>query len=283
MMMTMSGSARKDAWEDYARMTFEAHRKHVPAHQLRFLQYVKKDTAACWGCQRQHGAVLLGKAAEENGLVTIAPSAFTMPFSDLSPEAISYREEREQIVTLAVNQSLAAAQALHEIKTYRDGLLWRKDFRSFEDYCSHRWNYQKSQAYRHVQAGSLLARLAQSHSPIGENSGITESHLRPVIEMVPDDLQVECWKEVTQRVPDGVKRTAALVKKETQRFLKDKGIEPKQKKRPQPTKPNDRSIALSSIKKLEVELGKVVPKAGFQPLLDQLIQMIEDAQLADSQ
>ena len=56
-----------------------------------------------------------------------------------------------------------------------------------------------------------------------------------------------------------------------------------QKKRSQITKPDDRSIALSSIKKLEVELAKVVPKARFQPLLDQLILMIEDAEFADSQ
>jgi hypothetical protein len=37
-------STDKTAWENYARSTFLAHSRHVPAGKLRFLQYVtKKD------------------------------------------------------------------------------------------------------------------------------------------------------------------------------------------------------------------------------------------------
>jgi DNA repair photolyase len=75
----VSGPGSNAAWEEYARMTFEAHMKHVPADRLRFLQYLKKNTAACWSCQRQCGAVLLGKHAEENNLITIGTSAHRHP------------------------------------------------------------------------------------------------------------------------------------------------------------------------------------------------------------
>ena len=128
--------------------------------------------------------MLLGSYAEKNDLITIGTSAPSAPLPDLGDEDILYREEREKIVSHAVNQSLAAAKALYEIKTYRDGMLWRKEFRTFADYCSRRWGYEKSHAYRHVRAGSLLARLEQGDSPIGENNGITEFYLRPVYETV---------------------------------------------------------------------------------------------------
>jgi DNA repair photolyase len=273
---TVSGPGSTAAWEEYARMTFEAHQKHVAADKLRFLQYVKKDTVDCWSCMRSSGALLLGSYAEDNNLITIGTSAPTEPLPELGDEDIRYRMEREKIVTKAVNDGLAAAKALHEINTYRDGLLWRKEFRSFADYCASRWGYQKSQAYRHVQAGGLLARLEQADSPIGEKSGITETHLRPVLENVPEDLQVECWKRVIKRKRTDGKLTAAYVKKEAKNFLKMKGVESKKKKPVQPTKPDDRANARSSIQRLEVELCKVAPKEQFQPILEQLLQLIDE-------
>jgi DNA repair photolyase len=272
----VSGSGSNAAWEEYSRMTFEAHQKHVPASKLRFLQYVKKDTVDCWSCMRSSGAVLLGSYAEENNLITIATSAPTEPLPELGDDDIHYREERERIVTHAVNQGLAAAKSLYEIKTYRDGLLWRKDYRTFADYCSSRWGYEKTHAYRHVQAGGLLAMLEQADSPLGENSGIAMSHLRPVCDMVPEDLQVACWKEVSDRIPDGGKLTATYVKKETARFLKKMGIESKKKKPAKPTKPDDRTIARASMKKLEADLGKFATEERYRPVMDLILQIIDE-------
>ena len=160
----------KAAWEQYARMTFEAHRKHVPEGKLRFLQYVNKDTAECWSCQRQCGAVLLGSHAEKNHLITIEASASVGQVPDLEDNDIRYRREREEVVTGAISHSLAAAKALYEIKSYRDGLLWRKEFRTFADYCANRWAYQKSQAYRQVQTGDTVGRKVDGVEP--RQSGI---------------------------------------------------------------------------------------------------------------
>jgi DNA repair photolyase len=273
----VSGPDSKKTWEEYARMTFEAHQKHVPADKLRFLQYVQKDTAGCWSCMRNSGAVLLGSYAEDNNLITIGTSAPSEPLPDLDDDDIRYRKEREEIVQYAVNQSLAAAKALHEIKTYRDGLLWRKDFRTFADYCLRSWGYEKSHAYRHVQVGNLLAVLDQHDSPIGENAGVNFSHLRSVVENVPEELQVECWKKVTESIPAGGKLTATHVKKEAKRFLMKKGIETKKEKAAKPAKPDDRAIARTSIKKLEADLSRLMSAERYRLLLDQLLELIEDA------
>ena len=69
------GTQAKVAWEQYARATFEAHRKHLPVGKLRFLQYVNKTNVDWWQAQRSQGAVLLGATARENGVCSTARSA----------------------------------------------------------------------------------------------------------------------------------------------------------------------------------------------------------------
>ncbi|WP_298288913.1 hypothetical protein [Novosphingobium sp.] len=67
--------ATDDAWEDYARQTFEAHTLHVPPAKLRFLQYPDRKHLGWWAQQRQRGAFLLGKHAKDAGLTTVITSA----------------------------------------------------------------------------------------------------------------------------------------------------------------------------------------------------------------
>jgi hypothetical protein len=54
----------KAACEEYARNTFLALGKVVPAEKLRFLQYVSIDNRDWWNQHEREGAVLLGKAAQ---------------------------------------------------------------------------------------------------------------------------------------------------------------------------------------------------------------------------
>lgn len=56
-------SGDKAAWEDYARKTFLAHVKVIPAGKFRFLQYVQRGQANWWRQQVSKGAILLGKHA----------------------------------------------------------------------------------------------------------------------------------------------------------------------------------------------------------------------------
>lgn len=213
----------------------------------------------------------LSSNTEENILITIASTAPTEPLPDLGDDDIRYREEREKIVTRAVNQGLAAAKALHEIKSYRDGLLWRKEFHTFEDYCRKHWGYQKSQAYRHVRAGAFVAKLAENHSPIGENSKITESHLRPVLDKVPAELQVECWQALTAGTPEDSKLTAGTITTQVKKFLKEKGQPPKGKK---PEQHDDRERAIRDMEKFRASLLKLNPPERLKSLLQEFSNFI---------
>lgn len=64
MMSSVSGPRATDCWEQYARATFMAHTKNVPAKKLRFLQYVAPGTQDWWAPKRKKGAILLGATAE---------------------------------------------------------------------------------------------------------------------------------------------------------------------------------------------------------------------------
>jgi DNA repair photolyase len=50
---------KSGAWEQYARATFEAHTKAIPADKLRFLQYVTKKTESWWQSRERDGAICL--------------------------------------------------------------------------------------------------------------------------------------------------------------------------------------------------------------------------------
>jgi hypothetical protein len=52
-------SSNKDAWEEYARHTFDAHASVLPKGKLRFLQYVTPATKSWWESMAPRGAVVL--------------------------------------------------------------------------------------------------------------------------------------------------------------------------------------------------------------------------------
>jgi DNA repair photolyase len=58
------GAAKR--WEAYARATFLALTKVIPADKLRFLQYVQPTSLEFWKERQHQGAILLGKAADKD-------------------------------------------------------------------------------------------------------------------------------------------------------------------------------------------------------------------------
>ncbi|MGB6223019.1 hypothetical protein [Haloferula sp.] len=71
-LCAVMGPGNKFQWEQYARDTFLAHTRHIPAEKLRFLQYIDGATADWWSQHQEDGAVLLGKAAENRNLTAVA-------------------------------------------------------------------------------------------------------------------------------------------------------------------------------------------------------------------
>lgn len=58
-------SKDKEAWEAYARETFNAHTRHIHGGKLKYLQYVTADTAPWWARRTAEGAILLGAAVHQ--------------------------------------------------------------------------------------------------------------------------------------------------------------------------------------------------------------------------
>jgi DNA repair photolyase len=200
----------EEKWEQYARATFTAHTQRVPPGKLRFLQYITKESAAWWADQRANGAVLLGKTAKTNGL-TALHSHVSMPTS-LSDDDRGYLRAREGIVTQGVRASITAARALFEIRTYKGGLLWRQEFKSFEAYCRAKWDYSKAHAYRLSDCGDFVIEL-EAQSPNGDQQPVSEGQVRPLLDL-PREARVSAWKAcMAEATPDGLtgRRVAALV------------------------------------------------------------------------
>lgn len=175
-------------WEEYARATFHAHAANIPVGKYRFLQYVDKESIGWWTEQIPNGALVLGSVAQK-ALVSLGP--------DLETTDIEYRNVREKVIEKAVSASIEAAKALREIKDYKEGVLWKSEFKTFEAYCSARWGYQKSHAYRLVESGEFIARLEaynNEHSPNGEpiTLPVNESQIR-AITAVPKEQRVAAW------------------------------------------------------------------------------------------
>jgi DNA repair photolyase len=201
MVLTIAKDTKK--WEEYAQETFLAHVANVPPEKLRFLQYISEASAAWWIKNRNLGAVLIGAVAQEQNLTgiapnspaptTLAPAQSTVP---LAPDDTKYLEERDQIVRTGISASIAAAKALAEIYSYKDGILWKQQFATFEEFCFQKWEYRKAHAYRLLACGEFVIEVEKT-SPDGVCVPKSENQFRPLLAYRPED-RARIWRGVVE-------------------------------------------------------------------------------------
>lgn len=218
----VSGDGAAARWEKYAQQTFEAHAKVLPPGKLRFLQYVTNESRNWWKSKESEGAILLGVASapksdpgQEKGgspaagalpkaqvsLVAAARASVCAELDEevrtgLSTEDRQKRAKWEDTVRRGLSASVEAAKALFLIKSYKDGILWAKEFDTFEAYCRSKWDYRKTHAYRLVAAGEFVVDL--ENSPIGESTTRdwfprNESQVRPLLSLPNKEARIQCW------------------------------------------------------------------------------------------
>ena len=96
--------------------------------------------------------------------------------------------------------------ALMEIKTRK---LYRAEFRSFEEYCRGRWEFNRAHAYRLIGA----AEVCKSLSPIGDIPlPENECQVRPLIGLAPGTA-TKAWKRACEAAGANGRITGALVQK----------------------------------------------------------------------
>jgi len=227
----VSGKGGEQRWEEYARKTFVAHAKQVPAGKLRFLQYVTASSAEWWASRRPAGAVCLGKYAITAGdsVSPEQPGPSVGP-ADASSDTLEHDEkylaEREKIVSLGIKATIATAKALYDIHSFGGGRLWKAGHPTFEAYCQKRWDLKKSQAYRLVECGKFIAALEKDgrdgDSPFGERFPKNEGQIRPLMAL-PDEYRLECWNGImTGADPSAL--TAGEVRAKVCEFAEDREL-----------------------------------------------------------
>ncbi len=151
-----------------------------------------------------------------------------------------YLEHREQLVTDGLRASMAAAQALYEIYSYKEGILWRaKGFPAFGDYCHATWGYNPTYAYRLRECGAFVHELSDSQLPIG-SWPTHESQVRPLLKL-PQADRLRVWTELTKSTKPG-ELTAKQISAHTTAYAEKKKIKlPRQ--REHPTRRAQRALA----------------------------------------
>ena len=284
MLEEIAGPEGMDKWEESARATFTAHAKNIRPEKLRFLHNVEYGKDDRWWMGRP------------NGLITVEPLKMKFPQGMLLPFNISSgtlsgmtgkdmerRDELEEIVTRGIKASIAAAKALFEIHSYNEGILWKSDFLSFEEYCRARWDYSKAHSYRLVDCGGFVNELKiQSESPKGDSKfpkgdsnlwmPVSETHVRPLLALPKED-RVECWLDVVAETSPNL-LTGKDVTKAAQQRLVANGVV-KKKARATETVEDRKSRAQAALDKLELAVHSLSRADEIKDLLGQVKQMIE--------
>ena len=158
---------------------------------------------------------------------------------DLSAKDLEYRTSREQLVGAGLKATISAAKALHEIKCYKDGVLWRPEYESFAAYCKARWDYERSQAYRLVRCGDVLVSL-ERECPNGDKLPSHESQVRPMLAL-PENKRATFWQGIVSDV--GYENvTGEVVAEKVREHAPKLGLD-----QFKVTKPNGRSVTVDPV------------------------------------
>ena len=105
-----------------------------------------------------------------------------------------------------------------EIEQYKGGLLWQATHKSFDEYVRERFNYKPQHVGRLLSAGNLTLQL-KSETLKPEDLPTNEAQLRPLLNKLPEDRQVEAWKKVVADLKPQ-ERTGAKVMAKVKEFRK---------------------------------------------------------------
>ena len=131
---------------------------------------------------------------------------------ELTPEEERERHRLETRVDRALGEGWAA------LKQLRDRRLYRSSHNTFEEYAKDRFGYNRTHAYRLIQAAQVIENL----SPIGRHQLPTSERLCRELSKLPSKVQPVAWEKVLE-VSDDKAPTANVVKSIVQQ-LKNKPL-----------------------------------------------------------
>jgi hypothetical protein len=108
------------------------------------------------------------------------------------PESIKLGE-LESTIQRGLSTFVAVGAALVEI---RDARLYRAEYGTFEDYCRRRWQIERRQAYRLMEAAAAVENVSHGTQRIPDN----ERQTRPLTRLEPEQ-QREAWHRALEISP----------------------------------------------------------------------------------
>jgi hypothetical protein len=104
--------------------------------------------------------------------------------------------ELERVIGDGLRSFVGVGLALARI---RDGALYQAEHKTFEGYCAARWNMQRAQAYRLIEAASVVENV--SHGRLIEPP--TNERQARELARLPAGQQAPAWEEAVRTAPEG--------------------------------------------------------------------------------
>jgi hypothetical protein len=118
---------------------------------------------------------------------------FFLPMEILNIEESHELERCEVVIKQGLQTFIEVGQALMTIKEKR---LYRISFKTFEDYCTHKWGMVQQSATRLIRAYETVTNLQSE--PMGSLLPESERQVRPLTSLEPE-IQKEVWNEVVKQ------------------------------------------------------------------------------------
>jgi len=120
-------------------------------------------------------------------------------------------ERCEVVIKQGLNTFIEVGEALFLI---RDKRLYRREFKTFEDYCQQKWSMPRRHVNRMIAASETIINLG----PIGPILPESESQVRPLVGL-EKDVQIAVWNDVVhESIIDNKKITAKMVEQKAEQY-----------------------------------------------------------------
>jgi hypothetical protein len=188
------------------------------------------------------------KGAMKIECVEIIPSKTVFVFSDADRVLF---EAQEDVIAKYIGAFLLVGEALAVIKGRELQRIWNPKL-TFDEYCSKKWGFGATYAYRLISGYECVQNLKDQMAPQGVAVFPTnEAQVRPLTSLLPKD-QVKAWSQVLKKADGNV--TATLV------FNIVKGVSAKKSDKTTAGKEASGAGAEAEQKKLNA-IAKLVEKA----------------------
>lgn len=164
--------------------------------------------------------------------------------------------------------------ALAEIHSHKDGIFWKSEYSTFQEYVRVRFGYGEQHAGRLVAAGGFVLQLEDSKSTAPRP--VRENQVRPLLNKLPTKHLVPCWEQITEKTAPA-KLTGDIIEAEVITYRK---TIPKQEleanKRPRKAKKDRIPPEEKAREKSHALVDRLKAFAGQLPQSDSILKVLKE-------